>query len=98
MTGKRRTYTDEFKREALRLVSEEGYTLAEAGRRLGISGNLLTRWRQSLAAEGESESSGTGKSVSLDEENRRLREENRRLRMEREILKKAAAFFANEKP
>ena len=45
MSKKRRSYGHEFKVEALRLVTKEGYTMAEAGRSLGISPNLLTRWK-----------------------------------------------------
>ena len=95
MSKKRRSYGHEFKVEAVRLVEEEGYTMAEAGRSLGISANLLTRWKQKFTAERQSESHGfvIGEEK---EELRRLRKENRRLRMERDILKKATAYFAKE--
>lgn len=98
MSAKRRSYTRQFKQDAVRLVTAEGYSLAEAGRSLGINPNLLTQWRQKFAAEREAEFSGErpGQPESLDDENRRLREENRRLRLERDILKKAAAYFAKE--
>jgi transposase len=99
MTRKRRTYTDEFKADAVKLLTEQGYTLAEASRSLGVHANLLRKWReqsQAAAAGGAS-----AKNVALNgeerDELRRLRAENKRLLMEREILKKAAAFFANEK-
>jgi transposase len=93
MSKKRRTYTAEFKQEAVKLVTDQGYTLAAAARSLGIHENLLRNWKQKLT------SSKSSSSLSEDEQSElfRLREENRRLRMEREILKKAAAFFANEK-
>ena len=88
---KRRKHSEEFKREAVRLVHEQQLSLAEAARNLGIHVNLLRSWKQRFEAEEEG----------LTEDERmeiaRLRAENRRLRMERDILKKATAFFANEK-
>jgi transposase len=96
MSRKYRTYTEEFKREALKLVTEQGYKIAEAARSLGINENLLGKWKRQSEGKGGSECQG---SINGDEraELQRLRVENRRLLMEREILKKAAAFFANEK-
>ena len=90
---KKRSYTDEFKREAVKLVTEQGYTPAEAARSLGIHANLLRSWRRKFSTdlEGTETMSETER-----EELKRLREENRRLRMERDILKKATAFFAKE--
>ena len=96
MSKKRRTYTTEFKAEAVRLVTEEGYTVAEAARSLGIHGNTLWKWKQSFEADGHATFPGKGKQSPFEEENRRLRTENRRLRMERDILKKATAYFAKE--
>ena len=99
MTRKRRTYTDEFKADAVKLITEQRYTLAEASRSLGVHANLLRNWReqsQSAAAGGSSAQNGALNGEERDEL-RRLRAENKRLLMEREILKKAAAFFANEK-
>lgn len=91
---KRRQYTDEFKQEAVKLVTEQGYTTAEAARSLGINPGLLRRWRQKF----EQKSQGTETMNETErEELIRLREENRRLRMEREILKKATEFFVSEK-
>jgi len=93
--GKKRSYTIEFKREAVKLVTDQGYTLAEAARSLGIHANLLRNWRNKFSQEGQ----GTETmSETEQEELKRLREENRRLRMERDILKKATAFFAKENP
>ena len=91
--AKKRQYTEEFKREAVKLVTEQGYSLAEAARSLGIHTNLIRQWRAKFAQENQ----GTETmSESEREELKRLREENRRLRMERDILKKATAFFASE--
>jgi transposase len=86
--GKYRRYSREFKEEAVNLVVVQGYSIAEAARNLGINANMLGRWKQD---SGGSSPSGDDKA-----ELARLRKENERLRMEREILKKAAAFFANE--
>jgi transposase len=90
---RRRTHSEEFKREAVKLVIEEGLPVTEAARNLGLHPNLLRKWKQQFESELED--------TSLTEDERmeiaRLRAENRRLRMERDILKKATAFFANEK-
>lgn len=93
MTKKnRRNYTKEFKEEAVKLVTEQGYTMAEASRNLGLNANMLTRWKRQMEEdEGHSENS-----VTVQAELKRLHKENKQLKMEREILKKAAAFFANE--
>ena len=96
MTRKRRTYTDEFKRDAVRLVTERGYSLAEAARNLGVHANLLRTWKQKIAAEDERYESGLTEDERMELAS--LRAENKRLRMERDILKKATPFFANEKP
>jgi transposase len=86
LTGRRvrRSYTEEFRRDAVGMIEREGLTAAEVSRRLGVNVNLLRKWREKY---------GKGNPVmEMD-----VHEELRRLRMEREILKKAAAFFANEK-
>src|SRR5262252_3701539 len=90
MARKRRTYTPEFKAEAVRLVTEHGYAVAEAARSLGVHETLLRSWKQALP--------GHGKLPPFEEELRRLRAENQRLRAERDILKKATALFAREAP
>ena len=89
---KRRKYTKEYKEEAVRLISEEGYSYAEAGRNLGVNPNLLSRWKR----EFEGIELDPGSAAAMQAELKRLRKENKRLKMEREILKKAAAFFAKE--
>ena len=96
MTDKRRIYTEEFKREAVRLVTEQGYGVAEAARNLGLNASMLGRWKREVEQTMHEAFPGNGR-VSLDQEDvYRLREENRRLRMEREILKKALGFVASE--
>jgi transposase len=93
---KRRRHSEEFKLEAVKLVTEQGYSIAEAARNLGVHASLLRTWREKYAADDGA--AGNGRLNGEErEELRRLRAENRRLRMEREILKKAAIFFVNEK-
>jgi transposase len=88
----RRKYTEDFKRDAVALVTEQGYKVAEAARSLGINDNLLRRWRQEFSDD----ASGAQLSADEREELNRLRKENRMLRMEKEILKKASQYFAKE--
>ena len=92
---KRRRYSDEFKLDAIRLVKEQGYNRSEAARNLGIDSAMLGR----CILEQERKQTGSGPDTSagdIQDEVNRLREENRKLKMEREILEKAAAFFAKE--
>ena len=96
MASKRRTYTPEFKTEAVQLVTQRGYSVAEAARSLGISENLIRNWKQALHDQGERAFPGHGNLSPFEEEVHRLRAENKRLLAERDILKKAAAFFARE--
>ena len=92
---KRRNYTQEFKGEAVKLITQQGYSYAEAGRNLGVNPNLLSKWKRGIEGSSSNDLS-PGDAVSIQSELKRLRKENKRLRMEREILKKAAAFFAKE--
>jgi transposase len=96
MARRRRNYTREFKVEAVKLVTEKGYSVAEAARSLGIGENLLRNWKQALQQQGDQAFPGNGKLPAIEEELRQLRAENKRLQMERDILKKATAFFAKE--
>ena len=96
MAQKRKNYSAEFKREAVRLVTKQGYSVSEAARNLDVNVNLLRKWKHQLEEQGREAFPGNGHQSPEQEELRRLRQENQRLRMEREILKKAAQFFANE--
>jgi transposase len=96
MARKRRTYTPEFKTEAVKLVTEQGYSVAEAARSLGLGETLLRNWKHALDTQGEQAFPGQGKLPPVAEELRRLRAENKRLLAERDILKKATALFARE--
>jgi transposase len=80
----------------VKLLTEQGKSVAEVARDLDLSESLLRGWKQALAAEGDRAFPGQGHLPALEEELRRLRAENKRLQMERDILKKATAFFARE--
>ena len=91
----RRSYTDEFKAGAVRLVLEEGKTVAQVARDLDLTETAFRNWVEKARAD-----QGKGKPGALTsaerEELSHLRKENRQLQIERDILKKAAAFFAKE--
>ena len=91
----RRRYSREFKLSAVKLVNEQGYSTAEAARSLGIDAGNVRDWVKQFAGAPEAAPTEHG---ALKAELRRLRQENARLLMERDILKKAAAFFAKEQP
>ncbi len=92
----RRDFTKEFKNGAVKLVTEQGYSCTEAGRRLGVHHTNVSRWVRQHRDAVENPSQNSGSPGNLASEVQRLKKENKRLLMEREILKKAAAFFAKE--
>lgn len=94
MAKNRRTHSPEFKQEAVRLVREEGMTYSQVGASLDVCKTRVRDWV--LKADAGEVPKGTAPQLSVEEELARLRRENRILREEREILKKAAAFFAKE--
>ncbi|UQB43270.1 IS3 family transposase [Thiomicrospira microaerophila] len=87
-----KTYSDEFKKEAVALVTEQGYSVAEAAQSLGVRTNLLYKWKDKLESQ--------AKGIVLDPDERaelkKLRAENKRLKVEKEILKKASALLAQD--
>lgn len=89
--GKR--YTQEFKLEAVRQVTVNGHAAAEVAERLGVSLNSLYLWIRKF---GPGEGGQASQIASQEEENSRLKAELRRVTEERDILKKAAAYFAKE--
>jgi transposase len=88
----RRQFTDEFKAGAIRLVLDEGKTIAAVARELDLTASSLARWVDQDRAERTQ--GKTGLTTEERQELARLRKEVRELKLEREILKKAAAFFA----
>ena len=91
-----REYSKEFKLDAVSLVIEQGYSRGEAARSLGISTGAICRWVREHIEDSGVAFRGKGKLKPEQEEIRQLREEVKRLKMEKEILKKAAVFFAKE--
>ena len=92
---KRATYSEEFKRDAVRLVVEEGYSFRAACEAVGVCDATLRAWHRKLAPPPEP----CGDNATVDElkaENARLRKQLRRTELERDILKKATAYFAKE--
>ena len=90
----RRTFTREFKVEAVRMVTQGGHRLSQVARDLELDPKLLRRWRDALQQEGAEAFPGKGHLKPEEEELRRLHREIDRLREEREILKKALAIFS----
>ena len=91
----KRKFTREFKLSAVQLVNHQGYSVVEAARSLGVDANCVRAWVEKFGGEAGAAPAGEG---AVQAELRRLRKENARLLMERDILKKAAAFFAKEQP
>jgi transposase len=91
----RRSFNEEFKAEAVRLVLDEGKTVAQAARDLDLTETAFRKWVEK-ARSGKRRGKQKIDGDARDDELNRLRKENRQLQMERDILKKAAAFFAKE--
>ena len=96
-SAKRRSFDQRYKEAAVRLVADSGRPVAAVGRELGISANLLHRWKQQLGAKGELAFPGKGHLPPDQEELRRLRQQLRDVTEERDILKKAIAVFTPKK-
>jgi transposase len=91
----RKTYTREFKLQAVRMSTDQGLSVAEVARRLGVTEGALRAWRAAAQERGDAAFPGPGHPAPAEDELRRLRAEVQRLRAERDLLKKAAAYFAN---
>ena len=87
-----KSYTQEFKEEAVALVTEQGYSVLQAAESLGIRTNQLYQWKQKLEQSKQDSLLNSNEKSELVA----LRKEVKQLRMEKEILKKASAFFAKE--
>ncbi len=94
MTKKGKRYSEQFKRETVRLVTEENYSVTDAALATGASHASISKWVQK--STGETATKVETIYESEKDELKALRAEVRRLRMEHEILKKAAAFFASD--
>ena len=92
----RRKFGREFKLEAVRMVRERGVALAQAARELDLNENMLRRWIRELSEDPQDAFPGLGNMKPEQAEIARLRKEVAKLRTERDILKKAAAYFAKE--
>ena len=94
--GTRRQFGREFKIEAVKLVTERGVAVAQAARDLDVAESVLRRWMRELAQDSREAFPGNGVMKPEQAEIERLRKEVAKLKMERDILKKAAAYFAKE--
>ena len=97
MEKQRRSFSEEFRREAVRRLETHEHSFSQVARELGIDRSLLQLWRKRYGTQPPAPATAPAKpGESLEEENRRLRHENASLREDREVLKKAAAYFAKE--
>ena len=92
----RRRFGREFKLEAVKLVRERGVTVSQAARDLDLHENLLRKWVKDFAADPQHAFPGHGQMKPEQLEIEKLRREVAKLKAERDILKKAAAYFARE--
>jgi transposase len=92
----RGAYTDEFRREAVRLIESNPGQLPQIARDLEVNPETLRIWCRRAQGQRDGPAVTPTRVLSLEEENRQLRQENKRLLEERDILKKAAAFFARD--
>ena len=92
----RRTFSKEFKLEAVRLLNSSNKPATEIARELGIARTRLYKWKEQLDAQGDKAFPGKGKRTEQADEVARLKRELARLEEENDILKKAAAYFARE--
>ena len=93
---KRKKYTSEFKREAVRLMESSEKPPADLARQLGVRRNQLYKWKEQMDRRGSEAFPGMGRRSTQGDEVARLKRELERVKEERDILKKAAAYFAKE--
>lgn len=93
---KKRTFTKEFKQEAVKLATAKGRTIREVANSLNIRENLLSKWINAEKTEGEDAFRGSGKRTATDEENWRLKLKVKGLEQELEFLKKVSRYFAKD--
>lgn len=93
---KRRVFSAEFKREAVRMVIEKGLPVTRTAKQLDIQATLLSKWIRDFKADPEQAFPGNGRMKPEQAEIERLKRELARVKMERDILKKATAYFAKE--
>jgi transposase len=93
----RKRYHEEFKVEAVKLVTERGYSLTQAAKSLGVSVDSISKWKKRLEETSSPRIAfpGNGNMNAIDKEKRILEKEIKKLQIERDILKKALAYFAN---
>jgi len=96
MTGTRRRYTREFKREAIRLYETSGKSVRQVEIDLGITAGLLNKWCSQQRHNGQQAFVGSGHQTELEAELRRLKRELEIVRQERDILKKAIQVFSRD--
>jgi transposase-like protein len=93
---KRKGFSPEFKREAVRLLETSQKSSADLARELGVRRNQLYKWKEQLGKRGAGAFPGSGRGSGSSDELARLRKELEKVKEERDILKKAAAYFAKE--
>ncbi|WHA05743.1 transposase (plasmid) [Candidatus Bandiella numerosa] len=93
----RERYNEEFKVEAVKLVTERGYSLTQAAKSLGVSVDSISKWKKRLEETSSPRIAfpGNGNMNAIDKEKMILEKEIKKLQIERDILKKALAYFAN---
>ena len=95
-TKQRRSFTSEFKREAVKLAEQQGRSLSAVARELGVERSVLKRWVENFASGKYEKDAKLPLKSAQQQENEQLRRELAKVKMERDILKKALGFFAKE--
>jgi transposase len=96
MGKQQKSYTREFKVEAVQLVKSSGKPMSQVARELGISDSALSKWCKQLGEQGEQAFPGSGHQTAQEEELRRLKRELDITRQERDIVKKGVSIFSRE--